>query len=100
MSPPELENKDVEQFFLSADFSATRLVARVKHDADKKAEDEVESGSALLENDGRQDVGGLRTKGYFKVGSPEKPLITIVTVVFNGQESLEEIILMCNTSKL
>ena len=37
--------------------------------------------------------GGLKTKGYIKDSTHEKPLITIVTVVYNGQEHLEETIL-------
>tara|TARA_B110000977_G_scaffold36325_1_gene48683 strand:+ start:33418 stop:34200 length:783 start_codon:yes stop_codon:yes gene_type:complete len=37
--------------------------------------------------------GGLRIKGYIKDSTHKKPLITIVTVVYNGQEHLEETIL-------
>lgn len=37
--------------------------------------------------------GGLQTKGYIKDSTHKKPLITIVTVVYNGQEHLEETIL-------
>lgn len=36
--------------------------------------------------------GGLRLKGLFKAGSEEKPLITIITVVYNGEGYLEETI--------
>ncbi len=34
--------------------------------------------------------GGLRLRGYFKKGSAEDPLITVVTVVYNDEEHLEE----------
>ena len=37
--------------------------------------------------------GGLRTKGILKSSSFQKPLITVVTVVYNGEEYLEETIL-------
>ena len=37
--------------------------------------------------------GGLRVKGYFKKSYKEKPLISIVTVVFNGEDYLEDAIL-------
>ena len=37
--------------------------------------------------------GGLRTKGIFKRNSLEQTLITIITVVFNGEEYLEKTIL-------
>jgi len=32
----------------------------------------------------RMGEGGLRTRGCFKKSSPDKPLITVITVVFNG----------------
>lgn len=34
--------------------------------------------------------GGLRTKGYFKCGEANNPLVSIITVVLNGEEFLEE----------
>ncbi|MBQ9206489.1 MAG: glycosyltransferase [Treponema sp.] len=37
--------------------------------------------------------GGLRTKGITKNSTPEKPLITVVTVVYNGAATLEQTIL-------
>ncbi|MFA5216264.1 glycosyltransferase family 2 protein [Sulfuricurvum sp.] len=36
--------------------------------------------------------GGLRTKEYFKTSIPDKPLITIITAVYNGETHLEETI--------
>ncbi len=36
---------------------------------------------------------GLRTKGVYKVNNFEKPLISIVTVVFNAEKYLEETII-------
>ena len=36
--------------------------------------------------------GGLRTKGYFKKSYDDKPLISIITVVFNGEKYLEDTI--------
>jgi glycosyltransferase involved in cell wall biosynthesis len=36
--------------------------------------------------------GGLRLRGYFKKTSENKPLITIITVVFNGVNIIEETI--------
>ena len=37
--------------------------------------------------------GGLRTQGYFKKNVPNNPLISIITVVFNGETDLEKTIL-------
>lgn len=39
-----------------------------------------------------QGEGGLRKCGYFKTSLPNQPLITVVTVVFNGAKYLEETI--------
>jgi glycosyltransferase involved in cell wall biosynthesis len=61
--------------------------------AAQKPEDQFETVVFLPEGEGRQGEGGLRTQGYFKRSEPEKPLITIVTVVFNGEKYLEETIL-------
>ncbi len=40
----------------------------------------------------RKGDGGLRTKGYLKKSLPDKPLITVITVVFNGVDKLEDTI--------
>jgi glycosyltransferase involved in cell wall biosynthesis len=40
----------------------------------------------------RQGEGGLRTKGYFKKSFGDKLLVSIVTVVFNHREHLEQAI--------
>ena len=37
-------------------------------------------------------TGGLRTQSYFKKNLPDKPLITVITVVFNGEKYLEQTI--------
>lgn len=37
--------------------------------------------------------GGLRTNGHFKKSLPDKPLISIITIVFNGEKYLEDTIL-------
>jgi len=47
----------------------------------------------LLENKKRKVEGGLRTQGYFKSSYKDKPLISIITVVYNCEEFLEETIL-------
>lgn len=40
----------------------------------------------------RQGEGGLRMRGNFKKSYANKPLISVVTVVYNGQENLEQTI--------
>ena len=40
----------------------------------------------------RSAHGGLRAQGYFKQSSEDKPLVTVVTVVYNNAETIEETI--------
>ena len=55
-------------------------------------EDKFESVLFLHVDEGRKGEGGLRTKGYFKKSYENKPLISIITVVYNGEKYLEETI--------
>lgn len=41
-------------------------------------------------SDGRPVEGGLRSRNIYKQSLPDKPLITIITVVFNGAETLSD----------
>ena len=55
--------------------------------------DKFKSTLFLPKTKSRAFEGGLRTKGYFKKTIKNKPLISIVTVVLNGSDYLEETIL-------
>lgn len=68
---------------LNNKYSTTKLLT------DKKPKD---CPLNLPENTDRKGEGGLRTKGYFKKSYSDKPLISIVTVVYNGEKFLEEAI--------
>jgi glycosyltransferase involved in cell wall biosynthesis len=70
---------------------ASVVEAEIK--AAHKPEDKFETVLFLPEGEGRKGEGGLRTQGYFKQSHTDKPLITVVTVVFNGEKFLEETIL-------
>ena len=54
--------------------------------------DKFETVLLLPERGARKGEGGLRKRGLFKSALPSKPLITVITVVFNGEETLEETI--------
>lgn len=55
-------------------------------------DDKFETVLFLPEVEGRKGEGGLRAKGYFKKSYEDKPLISIITVVYNGEKYLEETI--------
>jgi len=81
-------------------YSTTRHVRKVTPEvvlaeikAEQKPEDQFETVLFLPEGESRQGEGGLRTKGYFKNNSSEKPLITVITVVFNGAKHFEQTVL-------
>lgn len=58
----------------------------------QKPEDQFETILFQSEGEERKGNGGLRTKGYFKKSSEEKSLVTVITVVLNGEKYLEETI--------
>lgn len=57
------------------------------------AELKVEQMFFLPANPLRRGEGGLRKQGHFKSSRPEMPLVSILTVVFNGAEFIERTIL-------
>lgn len=77
---------------LDEKYSTTRLLTQEKPEIINSAEDKFETVLFFPEGEGRRGEGGLRTKGYFKKSHENKPLISIITVVFNGEKYLEETI--------
>jgi glycosyltransferase involved in cell wall biosynthesis len=51
--------------------------------------EEIPENLSLLPNNPRREVGGLRTRGYFKKSHPGKPLISVLTVARNAAEEIE-----------
>lgn len=77
---------------LDEKYSTTKLVTQEKPEIINNPEDKFETVLFLPEGVDRKGEGGLRTKGYFKKSFENKPLISIITVVFNGEKYLEETI--------
>lgn len=77
---------------LDEGYSTTRLLTKEKPKIINTPEDKFETVFFLPEGENRKGEGGLRTKGYFKKSFDDKPLISIITVVFNGEKYLEETI--------
>lgn len=68
---------------MSTEYSTTRKLTREK----------PKNIYSLPLCNSRISEGGLRTKGLYKQSSENCPLITVITVVFNGEQHLEETIL-------
>ena len=96
-----LASQDKQVIALDANFSTTRLVTREKPVIVNDPLSKVQSVLFLPPNPERKREGGLRTKGYFKRSYDEAsalsdnsplPLVTIITVVFNGEKYLQQTI--------
>jgi len=77
---------------LNEDYSTTKLLTREEPELVNSPEDKFKTILFLPEGEDRVGEGGLRTKGYFKKSYENKPLISIITVVYNGEQFLEETI--------
>jgi len=74
-------------------YSTTQRIINIKPTPYAQADQLFESAFFLQQNEERIAEGGLRTSGYYKQSSSGKPLLTIITAVFNGDKYLEETIL-------
>jgi glycosyltransferase involved in cell wall biosynthesis len=79
-------------------YSATRRVLQsvsevsLERGVEQKSSDQFEVLLVPPADENRQSEGGLRTKGFLRKSEKNKPLITVVTVVFNGEQLLEKTI--------
>lgn len=72
---------------LDVRYSTTRLVVDEPPAIHNEPDSKFQSMLQLPEGG-----GGLRTKGVYKCSLPTKPLITVITVVFNGASTVEDTI--------
>ncbi|GIT99335.1 glycosyltransferase family 2 protein [Sulfurovum sp. TSL1] len=77
---------------LDEKYSTTRLLVKEKPIIENSPEDKFETVLFLPEGENRKGEGGLRIQGYFKKSYDDKPLVSIITVVFNGEKHLEQTI--------
>jgi glycosyltransferase involved in cell wall biosynthesis len=76
---------------LNPDYSTTRIVTEkvpdgIIHNPHSKLQMQLFSNLKTPQ----YSEGGLRTQGYFKQSYPEKPLVTVITIVFNGEKYIEK----------
>lgn len=93
MNQEDQLNYDVEHFSLDTMMSTTKIVTRHQPNLFHRQGNMHHNQMFLPHSKNRLGEGGLRTKSYFKMSLPDKPLITVVTVVFNGEQYIEETIL-------
>lgn len=73
-------------------YSTTRLLVKEKPVPEKNPKDKFETILFLPKNEDRKGEGGLRTQGYFKKSYENKPLVSVITAVYNGEKFLEKTI--------
>ena len=78
---------------LNKNYSTTRLVTKEKPKILNNLYDKYKSYLFFPLSEDRLAEGGLRRKGYFKKSNKDKPLISVITVVFNSANYVEEAIL-------
>lgn len=76
---------------LNVEFSTTRLLM-IKDPIIENNKDKHKTMLFIPHNKEQINHGGLRTKGYFKSSYPQKFLLSIITVVYNGEAFLEKTI--------
>ena len=74
-------------------FSTTRKAVTARPVLSNKSDDKFETSLFLSPSLMIDANGGLRTKGLFKTHEPNRPLVTVITVVFNGAGDLEKTLL-------
>lgn len=79
-------------FALDEKYATTRRLTQ-QPVIDCKSEYRIQTQLFLPANGSRKGEGGLRTQGYFKIDAEHQPLISVITVVFNGESCLEKTIL-------
>ena len=79
-------------FCLNSGYSTTRTVTRDEPEVEHADSSKSHTQLFLSADSRRQGEGGLRRMGYFKKSFNDKPLISIITVVFNCREHIEQTI--------
>lgn len=86
------QSKPAEPYCLDTRYSTTRFVVNSPQVVHREPDGKLQFLLQLPEGQRRQDAGGLRTNGIYKCSLPDMPLITVITVVFNGASTVESTI--------
>jgi len=82
----------IDFFCLNNKYSTTQLVTQNLIIVEQENYTDAVKKSYLPVTQQKKVAGGLRTQGIYKKSHYEKPLISIITVVFNGEEYIEQTI--------
>lgn len=85
-------NDQANTFCLNPRYSTTRMVSQEKSVIENVQNSKVQRIFVLPADSQRQDDGGLRTKGYLKKTFNGKPLVTVISIVYNGGERIDQTI--------
>lgn len=77
---------------INKEFSTTKHLYQETPDIVHNSGDKYKTVLFLPKGKIKRKEGGLRTKGYFKKSFKKKPLISIITIVFNGEKYIEKTI--------
>ena len=87
-----MKNGQAETFCLNPQYSTTRMVAKEPPSVENDPSSKVHTALLLPPHPQRQGEGGLRIKGIVKKSPDNMPLVSVITVVFQGEEHLEQTI--------
>jgi glycosyltransferase involved in cell wall biosynthesis len=79
-------------FCLNPQYSTTRTVIKERSIIGNDSLSQIQPKPFLPSHAQRQGEGGLKTKGYFKKTLANKPLVTVITVVYNRQHHMAKTI--------
>ena len=77
---------------LNQNYSTSRFLIMERPEIVNEPQYKIRKILFLPINGRHKEEGGLRIKGYFKKSIQSKPLVTIITVVLNGEDYLEQTI--------
>lgn len=87
-----MNNQHANIFCLNPRYSTTRMVTKEQPRIENDPSSKVHAKLFLPSCPQRQGKGGLRIKGYFKRNIEDKPLVTIITIVYNRSKYLAQTI--------
>lgn len=87
-----MNSNNIDHFCLNPQYSTTRMVTKEQTRIEKDPSSKVHTTLFLPSHPQRQGEGGLRIEAYFKRNIEDKPLVTVITIVYNRSKYLAQTI--------